>query len=242
MNINVTSKIKKLKRWSKAALVGVAVYAVLSGTQSLRRELREMNVRNATVTIYTPSSQGSGVVVKSDEMGSIILTNKHICDGALQPQAELNKQKQSSADKPISTFVLVLAKSRNQGKPMAAQVLEMADNLDLCAIQLVEQKLPSINIASNPPKVGDTIYTHGSPMGMEDVTAHGKLASRKYPWFWMVYYLGALSVRPGSSGSGVYNADAELIGLVSFGNFQANVTGIVPLEHVKRFLARFGVK
>lgn len=231
----------KLKTYLKLSLFLIMSTVAYMGFSSWNLERNILAIRNATFTVLTPVGMGTGVVVKSDESGSLLLTNKHICDGALQTPLELRKQSRAGADLPISTFVLLLAKSRNSTRPLVGQVMEMSDNTDLCVVHLMEKELDTVKLAKKAPKAKEKIFTHGNPMGMEDVTANGILGSRTV-WHHMQYTMAKLSVRPGSSGSGTYNKNAELVGLISWGNFRDNIAGIVSYEHVKTFLERFGVE
>src|SRR5690606_17357911 len=119
-------------------------------------------------------------------------------------------------------FVLLLAKSRTSTRPLVGQVMEMSDNTDLCVVHMMEKNLDTVKLSKKAPKAEDKIFTHGSPMGMEDVTANGTLSGQTV-WHHMRYNVAKLSVRPGSSGSGTYNSNGELVGLISWGSFRDNI-------------------
>jgi S1-C subfamily serine protease len=231
-NIKRALKIKVIIGLAVLLYLGLSIWEIQSNKQS---------IRDATYTVLVGGGSGTGVVVRSDETGSILITNKHVCAIALQTKAELNKQKHRPDDAAISTYVLVFAKSAANGAPLIGQVIESADNADLCAIHLMEKDLKTVKIASKGVDLNDKVMAHGSPLGMEDVTSHGKINGFQN-WLQMRFITAKLSVRPGSSGSGVYNFKGELVGLISWGAFNNNLAGIVPYEHLMIFLSRFGIK
>ena len=240
------------KRLKKIALehtlifmAGVGAFLIYKGYRAWDFERGFQNVRAATYTILTRRAQGTGVVVRSDKNGSLILTNKHVCLGSVQSP----KEKRDN----IGNFVLVFAKPVD-AEPIVGQVIEVAQNVDLCLIHLDVKDLAVVRIAHDAAKPQQKIYTHGTPKGQEDVTERGKITGKHFMGT-MMHLSAKLKVRPGASGSGVFNEDNELVGLVALMSFsgrsqmgfanpgkEPDAAGIVPLEHVKLFLAQFGIE
>jgi S1-C subfamily serine protease len=225
-------------------MAGIGCFLMYKGYKTWNYERGFQNVRAATYTVLTRNAQGTGVVVRSDKNGSLILTNKHVCLGSIQSPKERDG---------VGNFVLVFAKPLD-ADPIVGQVIEVAQNTDLCLIHLDVKDLAVVRIAHNAAKPQQKIYTHGTPKGQEDVTERGKITGKHFMGT-MMHLSAKLKVRPGASGSGVFNEDNELIGLValmsSSGRSQMgyanpskepDAAGIVPLEHVKLFLAQFGIK
>lgn len=197
------------------------------------------NVKDATYTILTRHGQGSGVVVKSDSDGSLIVTNKHVCHGSRQTSKELKDQKI-----PVASFVLVFAKPMNK-RPIVGQIISVALNSDLCLIHLEAKNLAVVKLAKEPAKPQQKIYTHGSPFGQEGTTEYGEVIGKDYADS-MQHTVAKIKVRPGASGSGVFNEDNELVGIVarmasSSRSREPDLGMYVPLSHVRLFLRQFGV-
>lgn len=188
-------------------------------------------------------SGGSGVILSSSDKGSVILTNKHVCQviqagGIVQT---LNARYKITRYKIYAHHDLCLVKVR--------------DNLGINTI-----------IAENKPTLFSPVYVSGHPNLLPHVLTTGyfsdykkislmvgikpctKEDKEKEPF--MCIFMGGTpiikqmasqvvtaTIMPGSSGSGVFNSDGEISGLVFAGNSQGLSYGfIVPLTFVKDFI------
>jgi len=147
--------------------------------------LNEVCVRSpegACVEIDVGQSSGSGTVIWYEDGYSIILTARHV-----------------TKIKGEMTVV-------HKGKTYAAVRGMESATADL-AVVWVKAKLPTADVAAVEPKVGDDLHHWGTTTG----AATGKaLHYRVYPEYGRALR-SDYRVDPGDSGSGVFNADNELV-------------------------------
>ncbi len=101
-------------------------------------------------------------------------------------------------------------------RPLLAIVAQQSRNLDVAALRVAEEGLPSIPLASIRPRVGEEIIVLGYPLArevdFEDLTATRGIVSR------ILLDQGLLqfdaSVNPGNSGGPVLNSRGEAVGIV----------------------------
>jgi S1-C subfamily serine protease len=205
------------------------------------KTLADSNMLHSSVKITNleETSGGSGVIVRTSATESQILTNAHVCrlfknnGGLVHSLVGVAKVKEYKMDK----------------------------NHDICLI-LVDQNFgSSAKLASKPPSFGDKVSVVGHPRLMPTIRTDGFLSERTIisvvvdvrrctdnddPLLCLllggipmieIYDTIVISalIQPGSSGSGVYNDDGEVIGLVFAGNGELSFGNIVPLENVKNF-------
>lgn len=179
--------------------------------------------------------QASGVVIKSDQFGSLILTNKHVC----QPNRLDSLAPKEIVDMflGIPEYVYFYAASKDsKGEPVVSvgQVVKVSANSDLCLIHTQRTDLVPAKLAAAPAKTGDEIFSCGNPLGVRDLCFTGRVGPETYELF-MLYQITSMPANPGQSGSGVFNKDGELIGVVSLGG--AGLSAIVPLSLIQVFVA-----
>lgn len=174
----------------------------------------------------TPTSTGTGFVYKTDNKYGYLLTNQHVIEGA-------NK--------------IILITSGDQ--EIEATVLGKDEYLDLAVLRVDKSSVTMVaNIGtSESMKLGDTVFTVGSPMGEEyrgSVTAgilSGKdrmvsvsvTNSAGNDWVMRVLQIDA-SINPGNSGGPLLNANGEVIGVCSLKLVDAQIEGMgfaIPIEY-----------
>ena len=182
-----------------------------------------------------PNPRGPPVRVQSLFMGGIgsasgthigdgnILTNQHVCD----------MFGESLADQVVSYNgdVYAVQKIYNSPDPY----------IDLCLIHTNMTKLPSAKLGSADDNNIDMLATVvGYPSGEYSIL-QGRIVGTTIfaigtDFGTVPEFLSLLATpsAPGVSGSGVYNTDKELIGVVNAGN--GRITLFVPLAIVKEFL------
>ncbi len=163
----------------------------------------------------TISSTGSGFVYKTDDKYGYVLTNHHVISGATK-------------------IVLI----RSDDKEIEGTVLGSDEYLDLAVVRI--NKSDVIDTAkigtSENSKLGDTVFTIGSPLGYEyrgtvtDGILSGKdrlvtvslSGSNTNDWVMKVLQTNA-AVNPGNSGGPLVNATGEVIGVISLKLVQTEV-------------------
>lgn len=175
---------------------------------------------DVTVKLVLERGSGTGIFVKSNKSGTFILTNKHVCDAG-----KITKTKE------FSTVNVHFDNTRYIGF-----VMNQAKYADLCLIHspsLVNQKV--VKLSPKTPKHNEDIYTLGNPGSRENIFKEGKIKNRFEHYQNSFYQEVELNVEPGQSGSGVFNNNEELVGLIKAGN-AINLGYVVPIEEITYYL------
>ena len=186
---------------------------------------------------------GSGTVIKSYSSASYILTNAHVC-GVVE-----------NGGKVITTA----------GNDYAVTSYVTSKQHDLCLVKVAQNLKVDTKLAEDSPKEGESVVVSGHPYLMPHINAPGHITGKmdiqivtgvesctkeeyeKYPFLCSFYGMPTVTnyetrvvssiIAPGNSGSGVYNTDSELVGVVFAGQGRGLCHGIiVPYEYVRNFL------
>ena len=171
------------------------------------------------------NSTGSGFVYKTDDKYGYVLTNHHVIDGA-------------------SKITLI----RSDDKEIEGKVLGSDVYLDLAVVRISKDDVidKAIISTSEESKVGDTVFTIGSPLGYEyrgtvtDGILSGKdrmvtvsVSGNTSDYVMKVLQTNA-AVNPGNSGGPLLNAKGEVIGIISLKLVQTEVENMgfaIPIEY-----------
>lgn len=170
-------------------------------------------------------STGTGFIYKKDSNYGYVMTNQHVV---------------SNADK----VVLVLSNDEE----IEAKILGGDEYLDLAVMSISKNKVPQVATigSSEDMKVGDTIFTVGTPMGYEyrGTVTSGILSgkdrlvsvsvsnSSSSDWVMKVLQIDA-AINPGNSGGPLVNASGKVIGINSMKLVQDEIEGMgfaIPIE------------
>ena len=172
--------------------------------------------RSAVVTIYIYENNkqvasGSGFIM--DASGKVV-TNAHVV-------SELNKGKERT----------LLVKMDNGSWLMPGDFLASDADMDVAIFSVSARNLPFVRLARNyVPKEGEDIYVIGSPMGLETSFSSGIISGvRGSDSFLQI----TAPISPGSSGSPVFNAAGEVIGVATMIMKESqNLNFAVPIKYV----------
>ncbi|MBR3660557.1 MAG: trypsin-like peptidase domain-containing protein [Bacilli bacterium] len=170
-------------------------------------------------------STGSGFVYKTDDKYGYLLTNHHVVDGATK---------------------ITLIRSDDQ--EIEGEVLGSDSYLDLAVVRIAKKDVldvASIGTSENS-KLGDTVFTVGSPLGYEyrgtvtDGILSGKdrmvtvsISGNSDDYVMKVLQTNA-AVNPGNSGGPLLNAEGEVIGIISLKLVETQVENMgfaIPIEY-----------
>lgn len=160
--------------------------------QSTAQSEDDINVRvyqaasPAVVTIDTDSGTGSGVIVSAD---GLILTNAHVVDGA------------------DTVKVFLPDRQEYEGRVVGYG----ANGVDLAAVRIQAQNLPTVAISTAPVQVGQRAFAIGNPFGRFDGTFTTGIVSRLDANRGLIQTDAAIN--PGNSGGALLNSRGELIGI-----------------------------
>ena len=180
----------------------------------------EKKVRNAAVKVMTASGHGSGTIVQYKDL-TLVLTARHVADGLIGAEYLIsNDDEQRTASliyqsQEHDIAVLVLKKEFYHIKPMS---WKPAKNYDI----------GTDIVYSGHPSWHKLMSFSGRIVGYEEVAGSGtQLIVNTYGWF-------------GCSGSGVYNTDGEIVGILygvevqyAFGaQIQENMIWVAPIKNI----------
>lgn len=191
------------------------------------------------------TSGGTGVILRSGDTESMVLTNRHVC-------------------RVIATGGIV---SRDDNKYLVKEYMESKEH-DLCLIKVAANLGISTAVAKYPPGFFTEAHISGHPHLLPNVVSHGDFSGKmtidvmsgvrqcteaevKDPATALLcLFLGGIPIvetfqsqvvtaliMPGSSGSAVFNSYGEISGLAFAGSSRDfSYAFIVPQEYVRHFV------
>lgn len=172
------------------------------------------------------ASTGTGFVYKTDDQYGYIMTNHHVIDGGSKITAIFTNDEE-----------------------VEATVLGSDQYLDLAVIRVPKDKVIKVAEIGNSEnaKIGDTVFTVGSPLGYEyrGTVTDGILSGKdrmvtvsvsntaSSDWVMKVLQTNA-AVNPGNSGGPLVNVGGQVIGIISLKLVQTEVEGMgfaIPIEY-----------
>ncbi len=158
---------------------------------------------------------GTGFVVRED---GVIVTSNHVLDNALYTNI-------SFPNGTISGEALLLARH-----PQA----------DLLLLKIAARHLPAVTLADNSTvQPGQTITVIGNPRRLQNTVTSGLISQVRPQKNGSVWLQISAPISPSSSGSPVFNEQAEVIG-VAFASFTGegnqNLNFAIPVSEVKNLL------
>ena len=180
----------------------------------------EKKVRNAAVRVVTSGGHGSGTVVEYKDI-SLVLTAKHVADGTIGAEYLIATEKEQRTgvliyqSKEHDIAVLVLKSDFHHLKPMPWNPAKRYD-------------IGTDIVYSGHPAWHKLMSFQGRVVGfVQDSEAGTQLIVNTYGWF-------------GCSGSGIYNTDGELLGILygvdvqyTYGvQIQENMIWVAPIKNI----------
>ena len=170
-------------------------------------------------------STGTGFVYKKDDKNAYIMTNNHVIDGADSVEVEFN----------------------DKSERIAAKILGGEVYSDVAVLTIDQSKVNNVVETGNSKevKLGDTIFTVGSPMGItyKGTVTKGILSGKERMVEVSIsgnatdYYMNVLqldaAVNPGNSGGPLCDVSGKVIGIISLKLVQEEVEGMgfaIPIE------------
>lgn len=227
-----------------AVIVGFKFLGHSGNKESLQAK-NDPRAASVMITNREMNHGGTGIIIQSTPSRSSILTNDHVC-------------------RAIKEGGIVKAKS---GDYQIASMIE-SEQSDLCLIQVLADLNVNTNVADRSPEMYDKAMISGHPALMPNVLSYGHVSGRRIievmtgirpctdedlsgPLGIACIFFGGMpvvksfesvlvtaTIMPGSSGSGVYNTNKDLVGVVFAGSGELGYAWTVPYEQVLNFLYR----
>lgn len=223
------SKIKMVLSRLAMAMLSLMLAGVLVSSFMLQREvirpLDAKDIQKVSAMIVMEQTMGSSTVVHSGPDGTDFLTNDHVCEDA----------KKSGA-------LVVLDHNTYE-----ATSIKESKRADLCLVHIKEDLRVTTQLAPKAPEMGDPILAGGYPLALSLIVQRGYLSDQinmsENPFKAEIGVLTSVLVQPGASGTGVFNADGELIAVLEAfhpnNKYDSMGFGIaVPYSAVKNFLEK----
>jgi len=233
--------MNKLLTGATALLLGVSSYFAVQAW-------RTSDPVNAAVMIVGQGTGGTGSIIETSASKSTILTNAHVCNGAVRTGSSV-----ITRDRKIHQIQSVL----------------LSENYDLCLITVDENLKHSLKIASESPTTFENATVVGHPQLLPTVISKGlfgdklpitllvdaKKCTEKdfedpnkaiYCIFFGLYpifrtyesQLVSALIMPGNSGSAIVNSNNEISAVVYAGNGRGlSFAFAMPLEAIQNFVA-----
>jgi len=237
------------RRLISVVVLGIAflIYLILpQKSQTLfinRITPRQQAEATVLITDLEGSRGGSGVVLNSSEIGSQILTNAHVCE-------------------ILGRGGKIFTDDAGVHMPLSYRQSKL---FDLCLINVLDDLKINTALATRAPRDYDELTVSGHPSLYATVIEKGYFSKKvliqvftglrvceedeKTSFFCLVFggvpvirtfeaRLITAVIKPGSSGSAVYDAQGGLAGLVFAGSGELDYGYIVPYEAIVWFLGQ----
>ena len=201
---------------------------------SISSSVDKVYYSTVVITAMSKGSQistGTGFIYKKNGKLAYIMTNNHVIDGADSAQVEFN-----DSDKKID------AKIVGGDKYADIAVLTIEDNDDYKTVEFGDV---------SELKLGDTIFTVGSPMGVnykgtvtkgilsgKDRMVDVSLTKSTVADYYMKVMQIDAAVNPGNSGGPLCDVSGKVIGIISLKIVQDEVEGMgfaIPIEDAVKY-------
>jgi len=151
--------------------------------------------------------QGSGIIVDSS---GLIATNYHVIDGC-------------------TSGIVILADGTEYN---IAGVVAYDVNLDLAVLKIMADGLPAVTLGDSLNlELGEEVVAISSPLGLSNTISTGIISGlRDFDGVSLIQT--SAQITHGSSGGGLFNRKAELIGITAAGMEEADLNFAVPIHEL----------
>lgn len=223
----------------------VAAVAIMLSGLYLARNTTNLQNNTAMITNKDVTHGGTGIVYKSTAKGSYVLTNDHVCraikdGGGVIKTTQGTYQVQSMLESQVSDLCLTFTPANlNQNTKVAS----------------TEPKFLDTAKVSGHPALMPTVITTGHFSGRDIIQVvtgftpctNDELSNPQFGLICLIFggvpviksyesLLVTATIMPGSSGSGVYNENDELSGVVFAGSGDIGYAWTVPYDQMVAFL------
>jgi S1-C subfamily serine protease len=178
---------------------------------------------NCNITVLGKEGLGSGTIIKKTESYMLVISCYHIIADILESKDEDN-------DKHYFVAYTNMEDQGNERYNLGSRIYEATlikydkeEDMILLKINVNDSNLDVMKIATEYPKIGDTIYTIGNPLLMERTVSKGILSN-----ILDGFYVTDGTITFGNSGGSLINKYGELIGIPDKVTGYNVLLGVVP--------------
>ena len=165
-------------------------------------------IPNTKCVVGEWTSAGSGISIGMISGGSLIMTAGHVCEVSLNKESE----------KIIKTYHTTISAINYRNKTSEAKIIKISngkkDPRDLCMLYAAGLATSETTFASNPPKIGEDVFSMSAPVGLYHPPTVPLLRGIYSGPIEDGNVLVTIPAIGGSSGSGVLNSEMRLVGLI----------------------------
>lgn len=206
--------------WALCLLMGPLVYTQEHDHTQIARQnmpaVVAVNVMQKDGSTFT----ATGFVLNEN---GLVATNRHVLDNALYINLTFNNGTISGEATPLA----------------------QSDLVDLALLQIQAQHLPHVTLGdSDTVQPGQTITVIGNPRRLQNTVTSGIISQIRLQKNGTLWQQISAPISPSSSGSPVFNAQGEVIGL-AFASLNApenqNLNFAIPVNYLKEMLKEHGL-
>ena len=187
-------------------------FSLIAHSNQLAREESLAALKDAVVSIECAGRSGTGFNISPD---GLIVTNAHVVSGG--------------------GYVTLFFPSGAQRVYVAHDVTEI-EGVDLALVDIDGEDLPCVELADYSPEAGQEVIFIGNPLGYDWTISEGTVAGMAYVDGIQVICLDG-PVRPGSSGSPVFDGGSRVIGVIFAMLTQEDDLGLViPIAYLTDYI------
>lgn len=222
--------------------LSILLSLLVLGCTTLRPKTMDQFQETSVLIKSDSGGGGSGVIYKSSPKGTVILTNRHICESIAGGGTVVDYKRH-----PILAF-------------------KKSPTHDICYIFIKADLALDTVISKRSPKINDKLYISGHPSLYPHIVSQGYLAGnedfpihmddrdctaeekKKDPiecildghpkYVTLESNVVSALISPGSSGSAVFNEDGEIVGLAFAAQGDIGYALVVPWKFLNRFVAK----
>jgi S1-C subfamily serine protease len=183
------------------------------------------------------TSTGTGFVVKTDNEGSWIVTNKHVCINAKTPPEIVRNNGGLFIFYPVMTIP-------RRGKGESSTIVRVAQNTDLCLVRTPIKFKDSLKLADKVDKESK-IFSFGFPNSVAELNYGTYTGTKKEPYGY--YGVTDMKIWFGASGSPVIDFNGKVVGVMAEIDYElpsgekldrkyVTQSLFIPLEILREFL------
>lgn len=188
-------------------------FSVIARSNQLAEEESLDALKQAVVSIECAGSSGSGFNISPD---GLIVTNAHVVAGG--------------------GYVTVIFPGGDQ-RFYVSHDIQLIDGVDLAVIDIDGFDLPCVELADDYPDTDQDVIFIGNPLGYDWTISEGTVKGVAYAGDIPVLLING-PVRPGSSGSPVFDAESRVVGVIYARLTDEEDMGLaVPITYLNTYIS-----